>query len=811
MKIQLRDYQAAAKALVLSAQSLSDERGHAQVEPLHLLHRLLHAGPLTRSVVKLLGIEPDDLLAEAELCLRRAPRRAAGDAVAYLASDFVSLLQRAEAEVQLGQPGQAGTPRRVGERELALALAQCASGDVRLVLKLCGLSATELRSAWVEYGGAAKQAVAEASALGVDLTGGAEKGRFDPVVGRAQELRRVIRVLARRHGHNPLLVGEAGVGKRSIVTALAARVAVRDVPDFLADARIVELRLSQFLSESRNRSELTQRFGEWVSGLADRAQRVLVHVRDLPILLEERTAAGLVEPFFTALREQRLQVIATVDSEAGRAVLANTEWASLFSAVEVQPPSEAEAVAMLRGVVASYERVHGVRITDPALVASVALAKRYLPSAELPGSAIDVMDEAAARVVVEQQSVAPDLDQVRREMQGIAVQLESLRDDTDQASLRARQKLQEVQDELRAQESGIVLVGQDKQAKHSGDGAGLLGSEPMARGQVTERHVADIIAERTHVPVSRMLEDEAKKLRNMEARVGKRVIGQARAVGAVARAVARSRTGLRDGGRPIGSFLFLGTSGVGKTELAKAVAEFLFDDEAALTRLDMSEFMEKHAVARLLGAPPGYVDSDQGGFLTEAVRRRPYSVILLDEVEKAHPDVFNIMLQVLDDGRLTDARGRVAHFADTVIIMTCNLGSHHLLDDALDDAQKQERVLESLHGHFRPEFLNRIDDIVTFEILDRASLLRILEIHIAKLTALLATRQLKLQITDGAKQRLAQLADQPAFGARPLRRVLQREVADPIAEALLLGAAAGSKVLVDVVNNVLSVDITQRG
>lgn len=824
--LKLATYAPGARALVVVAQQLADDRAHPEVEPLHLLYRLFDGAGLARDVVQRLGVDPDDVLVEAELCLRRLPQRTASQA--YLSPRMLDLLARAEEE------GRRSGRATVDEGHLLLATAQSeGADDVGIVLRSCGVTAAALRGALMESaagrravsvpGAALPQEPADVARLqrfGRDLTWLARQGTLDPVVGRDDLLRRVQQVLVRRGIRSPLLVGEPGVGKHAIVRALASRWVAQDAPELLSRYRILELDVPALWSNGSGDDGLR----ELLAAVRDAPAPILVYLRDVAALLGDRSRPWAVHLIARALREGALQLLLATDPASYKRYLDGTELGQQCGLITVPANTVDETIAVLRGVVARYERAHGLTITDPALVTAAQLAKRYLPFVELPKAAIDLVDEAAARVLVAVQSVPPELDRLERAQAVVRLQLDALQDDKDPASQQQRTVLQAQEAEvatlleaLRARfEREQLLLRQSAELKREIEAVarnlglgpsqaaglevpplpelrqrlqvvqdGLSGQEPLVRDGVGPADVAEVVAERTGVPVNRMLEAEADKLLRMEERVSERVIGQAKAVSAVSRAVRRSRVGLRAGRRPIGSFMFLGSSGVGKTELAKALAEFLFDDEAALTRLDMSEFMEKHSVARLLGSPPGYVDSESGGFLTEAVRRRPYSVVLLDEVEKAHPEVFDIMLQVLDDGQLTDARGRPAYFTDTVVIMTSNLGSQHMLDPTVPQAEVLERVRESLHQRFRPEFLNRIDEIVVFEPLDKCSLRRILEIQIGALQGLLSSRQVDLSISADVFSQLVDLGYEPAFGARPLRRVLQRQIQDPLAELLL--------------------------
>ena len=679
---------------------------------------------------------------------------------------------------------------------------------------------------------------------GRDLGRLAQSGKLDPVVGRDEELRRVIQVLARRTENNPLLVGEAGIGKRAVVTALALRIASGDVPTLLVGKRIVELDVGLLGAGAKLRSEAEERMRLLLAAVRDRAGEVILFVPDLAQLVGERASSGAAALFSSALGRGELRAIAlTTPDGAKKAEEADPMLLRRFVGIAVEPPTPEDAIAIVRGIVERYERAHGVKISDPAITASVRLAKRYVPSAMLPKAAIDLIDEAAARVRVQMDGVPAELDAMMRRLESVDAQLRSLIDDVDAESKKANAKLEAEAAELRPKVESMrrawsgareriagvrKLEGDLIAARRTYDDAtaagdhgkagelrfgtlpllekqleearGAEGGRDVPRDRVLESDVADVVAAWTGVPVSRMLQEETQKLIDMENRLAERVVGQDAAVLAVSKAVRRGRVGLRDPKRPIGSFLFLGPTGVGKTELAKALAEFLFDDEVSLTRIDMSEFMEKHSVARLLGSPPGYVDSEEGGFLTEAVRRRPYSVILFDEMEKAHPDVFNILLQVLDDGRLTDSRGRLAHFQDTVIIMTSNVGGSAILEHGEGVTREQIRAtLEvELRRHFRPEFMNRIDEVVIFDPLGKKDLRGIVDIQLGALGRMLVDRGVKIEVSDAAKNQIVELGYEPAFGARPVKRVILRTLQDPLAEAVLRGGyLPGDVVAVD--------------
>jgi ATP-dependent Clp protease ATP-binding subunit ClpB len=850
LTLRLEAYEKDARQLIGAAQALADERGNTEVEPLHLLYRLVEGTDSVQDAIRRSGVDPSDLLVEAEAEVRKLPR--ARGSVSYLSPRMLDLLGRAEGEAARDNGA------KVSVSHLLVATAQETDGPVRRVLRAVGLSAPILRSAASGASAASnsssttKSSSASADAggdplelYGRDLTRLATQGKFDPVVGRDAELRRILQVLARRHENNPLLVGEPGVGRTAILNGLAMRMAKGDVPKMLQHRRLVAIETGALVAGAKLRGQLEERMRALLDAVRDSGGEVILAVPDLASLIGP---SGGAELFSVALARGEVRAIAIATPDGMRKAFDETSSLSRrFVPIPIEAPTADEAIAVLRGVVGRFEMDHGVRITDPALVAAVRFARRYVPNVQLPKSAIDLIDEAAARVRVETESVPAELDAMERRIERLRLESKSLEDDVDLDSIDARARIEaELADltpraeAMRARWSGALArmgdvrrlkeelaaaqreYDQARAAEDHGKAGELRfgtipllekrladaqaaagdvppGDETMVRDRVVESDVADVVAAWTGVPVSRMLEGEADKLLKMEARLGERVVGQDTAVNAVSKAVRRGRVGLRDPRRPIGSFLFLGPTGVGKTELAKALAEFLFDDEHSLTRLDMSEFMEKHMVARLLGSPPGYVDSDEGGFLTEAVRRRPYSVVLFDEMEKAHPDVFNILLQVLDDGRLTDSRGRLAHFSDTVVIMTSNVGSHLILDHEGSNEELREKVQAKLHSHFRPEFLNRIDDVVIFDPLSKPDLRGIVDIQLKGLGKLLADKRVTIDVTDRAKDHLVELGYEPAFGARPLKRVILKNLQDPLAEAILRGGyGAGDTVVVDV-------------
>ncbi len=850
LTLRLEAYERDARQLIAAAQSLADERGNSEVEPLHLLYRLVEGTESVQDAIRRAGVDPTDLLVEAEAEVRKLPR--SGGSVSYLSPRTLDLLTRAD-----GEASRDGT--KVTVAHLLVAAAQETSGPVRDVLRAVGLSAPILRAAaqsgasWQSKDGGGRASSSgepqgdPLDLYGRDLTRLATQGVFDPVVGRDAELRRILQVLARRHENNPLLVGEPGVGRSSIVRALAMRMAKGDVPRMLQNRRLVSLELGALVAGAKLRGQLEERMRALLDAIRDSGGEVILAIPDLAGLVDERTGGSAADLFSVALSRGEVRAIGIATPDGMRKAFDEKPSLSRrFVPIPVEPPTHDEAVAILRGVVTRFEMDHGVRITDPALVAAVSFARRYVPSVQLPKSAIDLVDEAAARVRVEMESVPAALDAMERRLERLRLEAASLEDETDADSIETRAKIEaEIQElapkveqgrarwngalgrmsEVRRLKEELAAAHREYDHARAAEDHGKAGElrfgtipllerqladaeakagdpspedDALVRDRVVEADVADVVAATTGVPVQRMLEGEAEKLLKMEERLQERVIGQNPAVVAVSKAVRRGRVGLRDPRRPIGSFLFLGPTGVGKTELAKALAEFLFDDEHSLTRLDMSEFMEKHMVARLLGSPPGYVDSDEGGYLTEAVRQRPYSVVLFDEMEKAHPDVFNILLQVLDDGRLTDSRGRLAHFADTVVIMTSNVGGHVILKHEGTNEELREKLNEQLHSAFRPEFLNRIDDTIIFDPLSREDLRGIVEIQLRGLGRLLSDKRLEIEVTDAAKDHLVDLGYEPAFGARPLKRVILKHLQDPLAEAVLRGGyGAGETIVID--------------
>ncbi len=849
--IHLERYASDAKALVAGAQTLADERKHVQVEPIHLLARSLDRDRGVAEVFKKAGADPADVAAEAESQLSKLPKAGAG--LAYLSTAMLQLLGRAEKEADKGQ---------VGVENLLNALSQEIRGPAAVVLQAFALGPGSFRPHMAALKSVPRD-VPTASAGGGnpadvaarylhDLTERAREKGFDPVIGRDVEVRRVLQILERRQKNHPLLVGEPGVGKTAIVGALAMRIAAGDVPQNLSQMSILELETGSLVAGAKLRGEIEDRLKQVIASI--KGKEALLYIASLESLLGQNAGgSGVGDLLKPLLARGEVRLLASTTPEGIRKLTEkDPNLLRRFTALTIDPATPERAVEILRGIATRYEAHHKVQIGDPAITAAVRLAKRYVQERALPDSAIDLLDEAAARKRVEIDGLPAHMDDAIRRVASLKAQLSGLEDDTDAMSTKTRERIEkeireleptvaEMRHKLESRRGAIAaqsalkeemtkLQNQLEQARKEQNFAKLgelehvqmpdvrrrldaaneavekAGLKDSVSRVVVEDDVAQVLSDWTGIQVAKMLEAESEKLMKMEERLGARVVGQNEAVRAISKAVRRGRVGLRDPGKPIGSFLFLGPSGVGKTELAKALAEFLFDDEQSMTRLDMSEFMEKHMAQRLVGAPPGYVDSEEGGFLTEAVRRRPYSVLLFDEVEKAHADVFNLLLQVLDDGRLTDGRGRTADFSNTVVIMTSNIGSKRILETdpkLFESAEGREALSdvlrEELKNFLRPEFLNRIDDIIIFRPLSKVDLRGIVDIQLRKVEKLVADRELRLELTEPAKMRLVDIGYEPAFGARPLKRAIVKAVQDPLAEELLAGGYTnGSTVRCDV-------------
>ncbi|HJT43385.1 MAG TPA: ATP-dependent chaperone ClpB [Rhizomicrobium sp.] len=824
-----------ARGFIQSAQSLALREGNQQFAPEHLLKVLLDDEEgLAARLIAAAGGRDAQARAATQTVLKKLPKVQGGSGQVYLAQETARLLDNAE------QAAKKAGDSFVTAEYLLLALVLAAGTDAAKILKEAGVTAQGLNEAiaGLRKGRTADSATAENAYDALkkyarDLTEIARSGKLDPVIGRDEEIRRTIQVLSRRTKNNPVLIGEPGVGKTAIAEGLALRIVNGDVPESLRDRKLMALDMGALIAGAKFRGDFEERLKAVLNEVTGANGEIILFIDEMHTLVGAGKADGamdasnLIKP---ALARGELHCVgATTLDEYRKYVEKDAALARRFQAVFVNEPTVEDTISILRGLKEKYELHHGVRITDSAIVAAATLSHRYITDRFLPDKAIDLMDEAGSRLRMQIDSKPEKLDELDRRIIQLKIEREALKKETDKAS---RDRLIALEKELGELEEQSAALGakwlEEKKsvadvqslkekldtarsevevAQRKGDfaraGELTYGTIPdlerklktieerkddaLATEAVSAENIAQIVSRWTGIPVDKMLEGEREKLLHMEADLEKRVVGQDPAVRAIANAVRRARAGLQDPNRPIGSFLFLGPTGVGKTELTKALAAFLFDDDTAMVRIDMSEFMEKHAVARLIGAPPGYVGYEEGGVLTEAVRRRPYQVILFDEVEKAHADVFNVLLQVLDDGRLTDGQSRTVDFRNTVIILTSNLGTEFLSVEGGDEARNRAQVMQAVRGHFRPEFLNRLDEIILFHRLTRADMDKIVDIQIGRFDRLLADRKIAINLDDKARAWLGNAGYDPVYGARPLKRVIQRRLQDPLAQMILEG------------------------